>query len=74
MQRRATTSSAITEIGYENGVLEIKFVTGKTYRYFDVPELEYDRLMKAESKGAYFNANIRGQYKDKPGDWGYCAK
>jgi hypothetical protein len=34
----------------------------RTYRYFKVPELEYDRLVSAESTGRYYNLHIRNDY------------
>jgi hypothetical protein len=42
--------------------LDILFVSGKTYRYFDVPRNVYARLLQAESKGQFFNAEIKGAY------------
>jgi hypothetical protein len=35
----------------------------RRYIYENVPPGEYTRLMKAESKGAWFNAHIRDHYK-----------
>ncbi|HVV64108.1 MAG TPA: KTSC domain-containing protein [Rhizomicrobium sp.] len=35
----------------------------RTYAYDDVPPEEFAALMKAGSRGAYFNAHIRGRYK-----------
>ena len=37
--------------------------TGKRYKYFGVPELIYDELMEAPSRGRYYNDNIRGQFE-----------
>lgn len=34
----------------------------RTYAYMGVPQEEYDGLMQAESRGAYFNAHIRDHY------------
>lgn len=48
-------------MGYnpEKVILEIEFKSGSIYQYFNVPESEYSGLMKAESHGKYFNANIK---------------
>jgi hypothetical protein len=34
----------------------------RTYRYSKVPELEYDRLVTAESAGRYYNRYVRNDY------------
>jgi hypothetical protein len=59
------TSSVIEEVsyGYDMPVLTIWFRNGLVYRYFDVPESVYEELLTAESKGRYFNANIRDAYE-----------
>ena len=43
-------------------VLTVRFVTGRVYRYFAVPEREAAALRASASKGRYFNAHIRGRY------------
>lgn len=43
--------------------LEVLFHHGGTYQYFDVPESEFQALMSADSKGEYFNANIKDVYR-----------
>lgn len=51
-------------MGYAAGdmILEIEFRSGATYRYSGVPSHVYERLMAAESKGRFINANIRDRY------------
>ena len=45
-------------------MLEIEFrSTGFVYQYFDVPEIEFRKLMNAESMGRYFNKNIKDDYR-----------
>jgi hypothetical protein len=39
--------------------LDITFTSGKTYRYREVPSEIYDGLLDAESKGEFFNDNIK---------------
>ncbi|MFN0035537.1 MAG: KTSC domain-containing protein [Saprospiraceae bacterium] len=54
-------SSMIDLIGYDETtqILEARFInTGLTYRYFDVPKEEYERLMKSSSKGSYMRSCI----------------
>jgi len=57
-------SSALKSVGYDGGreVLVITFVNGSTYEYSDVPRHVYQELMRAPSKGTYFNANVKERY------------
>jgi hypothetical protein len=43
--------------------LELQFVSGRRYRYHDVPEETYRGMRQAFSKGEFFNENIRDQYR-----------
>jgi len=43
--------------------LELEFVSGRRYRYHDVPEETYSGMRRAFSKGEYFNAHIRDQFR-----------
>ena len=54
-------SSAMTFVKYDDdsGELDITFTSGKTYRYREVPLEIYDGLLEAESKGEFFNDNIK---------------
>lgn len=45
-----------------SGDLDVRFVDGRTFRYSDVPPDVYKALVDAESKRAFFNAQIRGCY------------
>ena len=42
--------------------LDIEFVTGRRYRYFDVPQAVADGFSGAFSKGRFFNARIRDEF------------
>lgn len=65
MERTPVTSSNLAEVGYDPAsmTLEVLFHHGGTYQYFDVPESEFQALMSADSKGEYFNANIKDVYR-----------
>jgi hypothetical protein len=52
----------LDSVGYEKNVLEVRFSNGGLYQYFDVPESVLASLMRAESKGRFFNRHIRGRY------------
>ena len=56
-------SSAIRAVGYDGYTLTVEFHTGRTYDHPGVPYAVYADLMRASSKGAYYNQNIRGRYK-----------
>jgi len=56
-------SSMIREVEHDGGrKLEVMFVSGKTYVYDGVGRELYQALLKAESKGSFFNACIRGAF------------
>jgi hypothetical protein len=57
-------SSVMTFVKYDDdaGELDITFTSGKTYRYLHVPVEVYDGLLDAESKGEFFNDNIRDSF------------
>lgn len=62
MHRLPVDSSSIDSVGYERNVLEVRFRNGGLYQYLDVPEQAVVALMRAESKGRFFNQEIRGRY------------
>jgi hypothetical protein len=64
MNRITITSTALSSIGYEDQeqYLEVEFSDQQVYRYYQVPRAFYDDLVKADSKGTYFNAVIRPYY------------
>jgi hypothetical protein len=51
-------------VGYEGKrrILEIEFQSGAVYQYLDVPKAVHEGLWRAESKGRYFNDEIRDAY------------
>lgn len=62
MVMHSVNSSDIASVGYENGTLYIKFNSGGTYSYSNVPESVYRNLMNASSHGKFFQANIKNVY------------
>jgi hypothetical protein len=62
MERFVVNSSTINSVGFENGILEVEFVSGSVYRYFDVPQEVFESLVNAPSVGEFFNENIRSIY------------
>jgi hypothetical protein len=61
--RVAVLSSALKSVGYRGGVLEVEVASGDVYRYLDVPREVFMELMRAESKGAFFNERIRDSFR-----------
>lgn len=58
MNRTPVKSSYIDSIGYEDGIIEITYRSGKVYRYIGVPADEYESVMGAESIGKAFKEHI----------------
>ncbi|MEJ7746789.1 MAG: KTSC domain-containing protein [Luteimonas sp.] len=61
MDRVVVASRALRSVGYEpnHRMLDIEFVSGSIYRYFDVPDDLHAGLMAADSHGEFFSAHIR---------------
>lgn len=57
-------STAIRRYAYDadRHRLEIEFITGRRYRYADVPPAIADAMARATSKGGFFNRRIRDRY------------
>ncbi len=61
MRRQPVDSEALRSVGYDPDarILEIEFVPGDVYRYFDVPDSPHCALMAAGSLGEFFASHIR---------------
>jgi KTSC domain len=64
MQRIRLDSTVLQSVGYQDQLvlLELEFRDGTIYHYFKVSEQIFQELLRAESRGAYFNANIRHRF------------
>ena len=64
MQRHSVASSNIASIGYDANTetLEVEFLNGSVYQYYNVPQNMYDQLMAEGSKGRFLNAYIKNAY------------
>ena len=64
MLREAVDSSTMKSVGYEakSRILEIEFDSGAVYQYLGVPAKIHEELLEVESKGRYFNSEIRDVY------------
>jgi hypothetical protein len=65
MKREAVESTTMRSVGYDakSQVLEIEFQSRAVYQYLDVPAVVHEELWWAESKGQYFNHEIRDCYE-----------
>ncbi len=60
-------SSNLKSAAWADHVLEVKFHSGATYRYFNVPKSIFNDLVDPDlsfiSKGQYFNKRVKDVYK-----------
>jgi hypothetical protein len=58
-------STVIASIGYDGAsrTLEVVFYRGRTRRYLEVPPGVYHDFLAAESKGRFFNKQVRRHFK-----------
>ena len=65
MDRVPVVSTDLAEIGYDSSsmTLEVLFLKGGLYHYFDVPESIFLELLQADSKGRFLNINIKNNYR-----------
>ncbi len=65
MDRVQVASRTLVSAAYSDrgSWLEIEFRDGAVYRFFDVPAECFQSLLQSESKGAYFNQNIRKRFR-----------
>ena len=70
MARVELKSTAMNAATYQDqsASLELEFRTGAIYRYLAVPAQTYPELLRAESKGRYFNQHIRNRFPYAPID------
>lgn len=67
MEMIPVKSSAIAEIGYEDGMMSIRFHSRrKPYFYPNVPEQLFRDFLNAESKGKFFHQYINNKYLPLP--------
>lgn len=69
LKREKVKSTSLASVGYDvaSHILEVKFLeSDDVYQYQDVPQEIHTSLMAAESKGRYFNKQVRdGGYNFK---------
>ncbi len=65
MKLETVESDVIHAIGYDDdvNVLEVIFNNGQIYQYRNVPREVFAQLMAADSKGRYFQENVRDEFE-----------
>lgn len=66
MNWTALESKMLSAAAYDNSkqILYLRFRnTGDVYRYFEFPTVNYQALLRAESKGRFFRSHIRGRFR-----------
>lgn len=65
VERTAVDSSSIAEIGYDSTAqaLEVLFHNGRIYQFLDVPPSVHGAFMASDSKGRFFNEEVRDLYE-----------
>jgi hypothetical protein len=68
MNATVLESTALARVAYDarRELLHIEFRDQTIHEYFGVPSEVHDGLLRADSKGAYFNKVIRGRYNSSP--------
>lgn len=65
MDMTSVSSSNVAAVGFDedSSTLQIEFLNGAVYQYFDVPEGLFIGLRDADSVGKFLNDNIKGTYR-----------
>ncbi|MFL5296657.1 MAG: KTSC domain-containing protein [Phenylobacterium sp.] len=63
--QRTMPSSVIRTFDYDAAArrLDVQFVSGRRYSYFEIPEDLAERMRRSFSKGEFFNAHVRDRFR-----------
>jgi len=64
VERYSVASSNVATIGYDepSQTLEVEFLSGTIYQYYNIPPNLNVQLMQAGSKGRFLNTYIKNAY------------
>ena len=64
MRRQPVSSTNLRSVGYDQATqtLEVEFLSGGVYQYYNVLQHTHDELMGAPSKGRFLNTYIKNAY------------
>jgi KTSC domain len=65
MEMIRVSSSAMSAVGYDaqSRRMKITFAQGHAYDFCGVPQQVFDGLLRASSKGSYYNDFIKDRYQ-----------
>lgn len=61
MKLISVSSTNVSSIGYEDGVIEVHFNNGYAYRYPNCTEELFNRFLTASSKGSFVHSVLKGR-------------
>jgi len=73
MNVTAVESTTLATVAYDEAreLLRLEFRSQAIYQYLGVPAVVHQALLRASSKGNYFNQAIRGRFGDqRVSNWG----
>ncbi len=64
MDRLPVISSNLSSVGYDpsSSILEVEFIRGGVYQYYDVPEHVHSEFISSGSLGSYLHHSIKPSY------------
>lgn len=64
MDRTPVSSSNLASAGYDESseVMEVEFLDGSIYQYYNVPRSIYDALISAPSAGKFLASQVKGHF------------
>lgn len=64
MMRNPVASTNLVSVAYDepSQTLEVEFLNGTIYQYYNVGSALYEQFMQAPSKGQFLNVYIRNAY------------
>jgi hypothetical protein len=66
MRKMTVHSGAISSVGFStDNTLEVRFNSGGTYRFFDVPQVTVEQMLSSDSIGGFFADNINGRFRSR---------
>lgn len=66
MRKVTVQSKAIASVGFNtDNTLEVRFSSGGTYRFFNVPQQTVEQMLSADSIGTFFTDNISGNFRSR---------
>jgi hypothetical protein len=64
MNRTPVASSNVASVGYDDAqnVLEVEFLNGRIYQYYNVPPSVHTAFMSSASKGQFVHYQLKDKY------------